>query len=221
MVKTSSKQRLLSQEEIIGLCNRKRAIFINCLSGFKSANLLGTQDSEGKTNLCIVSSVVHLGASPALIGLVIRPDSLARDTLDNIIETKSFTINHVHRNILERAHQTSARYPKEQSEFQACHLLPEYLNGFMAPYVSESKIKFAVELVRVEKIPENGTNFVIGQIVDVHFPTDCWDADGSLDIGKAGTVTVSGLDSYHECDEIGRLSYAKTDRALTWIKSKP
>jgi flavin reductase (DIM6/NTAB) family NADH-FMN oxidoreductase RutF len=212
------KTKSLSEEDFIHLPDRKRVMLINSLSGFKSSNLIGTQDAEGNTNISIVSSVFHLGADPALIGFIIRPDSVPRDTLENIKQTKSFSINHVNREILERAHQTSARYSKDQSEFDACQLSPEYLNGFLAPFVSESKIKIAVELVRVEKIPENGTSLIIGKIVDVYFPADCLEDDGYLDIGKAGTITVSGLDSYHECEDIGRLSYAKPDRPLTWIK---
>jgi hypothetical protein len=70
----------LTEEEILNQSDRKRAMFINSLSGFKSSNLIGTQDAEGKTNLCIVSSLVHLGSSPALVGLIMRPDIVPRDT---------------------------------------------------------------------------------------------------------------------------------------------
>ena len=59
---------LVSKDELDTWQDRRRAHFINCLSGYKSANLLGTQDKTGQTNLAIVSSVVHLGANPALVG---------------------------------------------------------------------------------------------------------------------------------------------------------
>ena len=209
--------KTITEKEFIDFSERKRVSLINSLSGFKSSNLIGTQDKEGKTNLSIVSSVFHLGASPALLGFIIRPDSVPRHTLENIKETKYFTINHVNREILKRAHQTSARYPKEQSEFESCLLEPEYLNNFLAPFVSESKVKIAVELVRIEKIPENGTNLVIGKILEIHFPDDCIEDNGRIDIGKAGSIAVSGLDSYYECQKIGSLSYAKLDRPTEWI----
>lgn len=60
--------------------DRDRARFINSLSGFKSANLIATQDKQGKTNVAMFSSVVHLGASPALVGFVMRPDNNDRHT---------------------------------------------------------------------------------------------------------------------------------------------
>ena len=41
--------------------------------------------------------------------------------------------------------------------------------------------------------------------------------DGFVDIEKAGSMTVSGLDSYHKTNRIARLSYAKTDSPLKEI----
>ncbi|MGO3346471.1 MAG: hypothetical protein ACTIM4_14665 [Marinomonas sp.] len=48
------------------MTSRYRTQLINSLSGFKSANLIGTCNAQGQTNLAIFSSVFHLGASPAL-----------------------------------------------------------------------------------------------------------------------------------------------------------
>lgn len=209
--------KTLNEAEFSKFEDRKRARLINSLSGFKSANLLGTQNKDGKTNLSIVSSVFHLGANPALIGLIIRPDTVRRDTLENMRETQIFTINHVNHEIVERAHQTSARYLPDQSEFDECSLTPQYLNNFQAPYVLESKIKLAVKLIREEKIEENGTILIIGQIIEIHYPSNCLDNDGKLNIERAGTICVSGLDNYHSTESIGRLSYAKPDKKLEWI----
>ncbi|MCO4794853.1 MAG: flavin reductase, partial [Bacteriovoracaceae bacterium] len=186
----------IKEEEFLNFSERYRARFINSLSGVKSANLIGTCDKNGKTNLSILSSVFHLGSSPALIGLIIRPDTARRDTLNNIRETGFYTINHVNREILEQAHQTSARYPQEISEFDACNLTPEYLNNFCAPHVLESHIKMSVEKVREINIEENGTHLIIGKITNVYLPNNCFDTDGRVDILRAGTVSVSGLDSY-------------------------
>ncbi|MCP4915099.1 MAG: flavin oxidoreductase [Oligoflexia bacterium] len=207
----------LSEIEFSKFEDRKRARLINSLSGFKSANLIGTQNKDGATNLSIVSSVFHLGASPALVGLIIRPDTVRRDTLENIRETKVFTINHVNNDIVIESHQTSARYRPEQSEFQECGLTVQYLKNFKAPFVHESKIKIALEFKREQRIEENGTILLIGQIKDIYFPEDCLENDGKLNIEKAGTICVSGLDNYHSTESIGRLSYAKPDRKLEWI----
>lgn len=98
------------KEAIVAMEKRYRATFVNSLSGFKSANLLGTSDTNQQTNLCIVSSVFHLGANPALMGVIIRPDTVPRDTLENIRATGFYTLNHVQKEMIVAAHQTSARY---------------------------------------------------------------------------------------------------------------
>ena len=123
-----------SKADFKAMEKRYRAHFINSLSGYKSANLIGTIDQHGVTNLSIVSSVVHLGAEPALIAFVNRPHSVTRNTLDNIFTSKVFTINHVSENIVEDAHHTSARYPAEISEFDQTNLKEEY-RSLAAPYV--------------------------------------------------------------------------------------
>lgn len=197
--------------------DRKRARFINCLSGVKSTNLIGTINSEGKTNLSIVSSVFHLGASPALVGMIIRPDTARRDSLNNIRDVKEYTINHVHQDIIKKAHQTSARYSEDVSEFDACDLTPHFEDNFHAPFVAESRIKFAVELVREVVIEENGTHLIIGAIKKVFAPSECLLDDGRIDINRAGSIGVAGLDTYLSNEVIGRLSYAKPDKIPEWI----
>ena len=60
--------------------------------------------------------------------MIIRPNSVNRHTLENIMETNCYTINHINKDIYKKAHQTSARYPKEISEFDAVGLTQEFHN---------------------------------------------------------------------------------------------
>ncbi|WP_372652221.1 flavin reductase family protein [Halobacteriovorax sp.] len=189
--------------------SRKRAHFVNSLSGVKSANLIGTISGDSQTNLSIVSSAFHLGASPALMGIIIRPDVSPRHTLDNIREEKFFTLNHVNEDIYQKAHQTSARYPREVSEFDACGLTEEYLEEFKAPFVKESNIKLSMELVREVPIIENGTHMLISKILGAWIPDSALESDGHISILDAGSVCVTGLDSYHSISKLERLPYAK------------
>ncbi len=188
---------------------RKRAMLINSIGGFKFISLIGTVDEDKKTNLAIFSSLFHLGANPALIGFIMRPDSVDRHTLSNILATKNYTINHVNENIYKQAHQTSARYEKEISEFDATGLTPEYKNNFAAPYVNESNIQMGVIFKERIDLTINGTILIIGEISQLYCPSNCIGADGFVDIEKANTITCSGLDSYHISKRLARLSYAK------------
>ncbi|MFT6141495.1 MAG: flavin reductase (DIM6/NTAB) family NADH-FMN oxidoreductase RutF [Psychromonas sp.] len=197
--------------------NRYRAKFINSLSGFKSVNLIGTQDSDGQTNLAIFSSVVHLGASPALVAFVMRPDNGSRHTLDNIISTGHYTINQVSAQFYQAAHQSSAGYPKEESEFTHLALSETYISNIKAPFVKQSRLKYAVKLKEIMPISSNNTQFIIGEIVHVICDDSVLKDDGYIDIEALETVTVSGLDSYHKSIRLARLSYAKPDKSSTEI----
>ncbi len=190
---------------------------INSLSGFKSANLIGTSSKKGKSNLCIVSSVFHIGANPPLMGFILRPHSneSPSHTLLNIEETKFFTINHLNEQIYEKGHQTSARYPQEASEFKECNLTEE--KGFDAPYVKEANVKIGLKFVSRTNIKENGTHMVIGEIVEFIVPKASLCEDGFIDLESAGSIVVSGLDSYHKTAVLSRLSYAKPDIPLSRV----
>lgn len=206
-----------SSADIIQMETRYRAAFINSLTGFKSASLIGTADKMGNVNLAIFSSVFHLGSNPALIGFINRPDSVDRHTLDNILETNVYTINHIDKNIFRQAHQTSARYPKDISEFEATGLTPEYIDAFKAPFVKESPLKIGLELAERHDLSINGTILVIGKILHVTLPESCMNTDGFVNIENAGSITISGLDTYHTTQKLARLSYAKPDKNITEI----
>jgi flavin reductase (DIM6/NTAB) family NADH-FMN oxidoreductase RutF len=197
--------------------NRYRAQFVNSLSGFKSVNLIGTQDLNGKSNLAIFSSVVHLGASPALVGFVMRPDNGDRHTLNNIISTKHYTINQVSADFYHNAHQTSARYSKEQCEFIHAELTTDYIDVFSAPFVKESRLKYAVKLKEILPIASNNTQFIIGEIMHVICEQNAIQPDGYIDIEALDTVSLSGLDSYHSSKRFTRLNYAKPDQLITEV----
>jgi flavin reductase (DIM6/NTAB) family NADH-FMN oxidoreductase RutF len=188
--------------------------FINSLSGFKSASLVGTKGLKGVNNLSMISSVFHVGANPPLLGMIMRPHTVVRDTLQNIKETGVYTINHVHADIAKQAHQCSARYEPEQSEFTEVGLQPQMSNVVDAPFVAESRIKLGLQVEQISLIEINKTEMVIGKIVEIEINTPLLLADGFVDIEKAQSVAVSGLDSYHNTQRIDRYSYAKPDEAI-------
>ncbi|TMP35829.1 flavin reductase family protein [Pseudoalteromonas rubra] len=202
----------LNREDIANMQERERARLINSLSGFKSANLVGTQDAQGNPNLAIVSSVFHIGANPPLIGMIIRPDTVPRDTLSNLKATGFYTLNHVNTDIWQQAHQTSARYAPGVSEFTQVGLDTQHEAGIAAPYVAQSQLKFALALREVQKLEINGTILVIGEVMDIQLPQESIKADGYIDIESLNTVAISGLDSYHKTQRLGRLSYAKPEQ---------
>jgi flavin reductase (DIM6/NTAB) family NADH-FMN oxidoreductase RutF len=213
-----TSQRYFSFVDLMGLEQRYRAAFVNSLTGFKSVALIGTINKDKQTNLAIFNSLIHIGANPPYIGFISRPDSVDRHTLSNIIETGYYTINHINENIYQQAHQTSARYAREVSEFDATHLTPDYKLGFKAPFVKESHIQLGVQFKERINITTNNTVLIIGQINQVYFPNNCLCDDGFLDIEKAESITCSGLDSYHKTERLARLHYAKPNKESSIAK---
>ncbi len=190
---------------------RYRATLINSIGGYKSLCVIGTRNRNGQTNLAVFSSLFHLGANPPLLGIIIRPDSVDRHTLDNILSTRQFTINHVHEDWYRAAHQTAARYPAHQSEFAATGLTEQYLTGFYPPFVQESKVHIGAQFRERVDIRHNGTVMIIAEIVHIALPQDALMPDGFVDLAATGSLTVSGLDSYHTATRLSRLAYAKPD----------
>ncbi len=209
---------LISQAEILEMDSRYRAKLINSLSGFKSANLIATINEAGQTNLAIFSSVVHLGASPALVGFIMRPNRVERHTLDNIVQTKQYTINQVSEEFYKAAHQTSARYKRHESEFEATGLTTHFYNEIKAPFVKESLCKYAVSLKEILPIKLNNTLLVIGEITDIICDKNKISPDGHIDIESLTSVAISGLDSYHTTKSLARLSYAKPETTVVELE---
>jgi flavin reductase (DIM6/NTAB) family NADH-FMN oxidoreductase RutF len=204
--------KIFTRTELAETERRKRANLINSLSGYKPANLIGTISGSGVHNLAIFTSVVHIGADPPLLGFVMRPIRDApRHTYQNIKSNGYFTINHVHESFADNAHFTSAKFADDESEFDHCGLTPEFLSGFTAPFVAESKVKMGLRLVEEIPVTSNDTILMIGEIEILSIPEFAQMDDGSLDLNVVNDVCVSGLDTYHAVSKIMSLPYAKRD----------
>lgn len=185
---------------------------INSITGYKSANLIGTKNNAGGANLAIVSSVVHLGSEPPLIGFVVKSFG-ERHTMQNILETGFYTINHVNQHFAAHAHFTSVEFPAYVSEFNQCKLTAQYLDDFFAPFVLESKIKIGLSLVETHQIKANKTTLIIGKVEMIMMDEPYFEADKGLDLVRAETVCISGLDTYYLPHKLRSFPYADE---VTW-----
>jgi len=189
-----------------------RAAFFNSLGGYKSINLLASQNSKGQNNLGLFFSVSHIGANEALLALIFRPHTVPRHSLENL-RIGYATLNAVDPQILEQAHQSAANYPAEESEFSATGLSPQFID-FPAPFVAESKIKIGIKYREEHLIKANNTIMVVASIEKVILNKDLILTDGLIDHSLAGTLAVNGLDSYYQVDRYKRLSYPRPGEKL-------
>ena len=189
--------KVFTKEDLQHVSKTYRLHLINSLSGFKSANLIGTKDKLNQENLCIVSSTVHVGSNPPALGVIFRPHSVPRHSLENILNTSYYTINHVSNQFIKQAHQTSAKYPKDVSEFEATGLTPYYDDRFFAPFVKESEVKIGLKFVEKCDISFNPTHFIIGEVIFISIDDRYIEPSGKLNFSELNTVCLSGLDRYY------------------------
>ncbi len=209
-----------SATQLEALPTRYRANLVNGIIGFKPALLVGTADGQGHSNLAVFSNVFHIGASPPVLGLIIRPcpEGTERHTLDNILATGVFTLNHITEPMIPAAHQTSARYARNQSEFGATALTEEWFAEFPAPAVQESAVKLGLSLIEHQVLAVNKTHLLVAGVQWLRCPDSGIRDDGSVNLVDLNSQTVCGLDSYHGAKEGRRFAYAKTDRTALAIR---
>ena len=187
----------LKRQDFDDLDHLYKINLVNSCSGFKSANLIGTKSNDGIPNVAVFSSVTHFGSNPPLLGIIFRPVSdVPRNTYENIKETGQFTINHIHWDIIEQAHHTSAKYNKRISEFEVTELEEEYKNNWHAPFVKGAPVQIALTYCEEYKIKANNTIQLIAEIKDLYVKDDLVEKDGFINLSKGNVMTINGLDGY-------------------------
>lgn len=169
---------------------------INSCTGFKSANLLGSISEDGIPNVAVFSSVTHLGSKPPTLGFILRPTTVPRDTYKNLKDLGYFTINHIHEDIIEDAHHTSANYPKEISEFDITGLEEEYKGNFKAPFVKNAPVQMSMKFIEEIFVPSNSVMLIVAQIQELYVKDEILEKDGLINLSKGNVATINGLDTY-------------------------
>lgn len=201
----------ISVQDLSEMGRVQRLNLINSCTGYKSANLIATQSLEGINNVAIFSSVTHLGSDPALIGLIVRPTTVPRDSYKNIKETGYFTVNHVTARMIADAHHTSANYESNISEFDKTNLQEEYKENIKTPFTQGSPVQLYCKYVSEYYIKENDTIHVIASIEKLFYNEELAHEDGWLQIDKGNIVALNGLDAYCLPKLIDRFQYARKD----------
>jgi flavin reductase (DIM6/NTAB) family NADH-FMN oxidoreductase RutF len=186
-----------------------RRNLINTVSGYKSANLIGTLSHKKVPNVAIFNSIVHISASPPMLGFILRPLTVPRQTYHNILANKHFTVNAVSASMLSQAHQSSAKYGEEQSEFREIGLKPYFSEAIKAPYVEESPVKIGLQLEEEHLIKANGARLIIGRVEELILDDQLTDADGHVALEQAKLISIAGLDRYYLPHFLTQMEYAR------------
>lgn len=204
----------VSKEALKKLPKIARLNLVNSCTGYKSANLIVTKSAAGIENVAIFSSVTHLGSDPALIGFILRPTTVPRNTYKNIKETEYFTVNHITADMIADAHHTSANYDETISEFDKTNLESEYIDHIQFPFVKGSPVRLLCKYLNEYEIKENGVIHIIASIETIYHDANLVAGkEYFLQLDKAKVVTVNGLDGYCLPTLIDRFEYSRADVA--------
>ncbi len=204
--------KAISKEAIARMEKVPRLNLVNSCTGYKSTNLIATKSIDGRSNVAIFSSVTHLGSEPPLIGFIMRPTTVPRDTYKNIKETGYFSVNHVTVDMIEDAHHTSANYDLGISEFDKTNLEEEYKTDIEIPFVKGSPVQLYCKYVNEYYIKENDTIHIVASIEELFFDEELQHEDGWLQIDKGNVIALNGLDGYCLPKLADRFQYARKDQ---------
>ena len=203
-----------TKEEFSKLNKIPRLNLINSCMGYKSANLIATKSADGISNVAVFSSVTHLGSDPALLGFILRPNTVPRDTYTNLKETGFFTVNAITENMISAAHKSSAAYDASISEFDVTDLKEEYFDEIEVPFVKGSPVRLLCRYVNEYPILENNTIHIIASIDAIYYDSILEREDKWLQLDKVNVVTINGLDGYALPQILKRFEYARVNQSL-------
>jgi flavin reductase (DIM6/NTAB) family NADH-FMN oxidoreductase RutF len=207
--------RKITKEDVSQMSKVPRLNLVNCVTGYKSANLIGTISTEGVLNVAIFSSVTHLGSEPPLLGFILRPTTVPRDTYKNLKETGYFTVNHITEEMIADAHHTSSSYEKHISEFDKTNLDPEFIDDLKVPFVKGSPVKLLCKYVNEYKIEENGCIHIIASIETIYANENLFHNDEWMQLDRGNVIAINGLDGYAVPKLTDRFHYARPNKPTT------
>ena len=199
----------ISKEAIEELPKIPRLNLINSCTGYKSANLIATKTSEGVANVAVFSSITHLGSDPAMLGFILRPTTVPRNTYKNIKDSGFFTVNHITETMIVDAHHSSANYDERISEFNKTGLEEEYYDGISFPFVKNSPVQILCKYLNEYAIKENGTIHIIASIERLFIKENLIQKENWLRLDLENVVTINGLDGYCVPKLVYRFEYAR------------
>jgi flavin reductase (DIM6/NTAB) family NADH-FMN oxidoreductase RutF len=205
----------ITKEDVAQMAKVPRLNLVNCVTGYKSANLIGTCSKNGILNVAIFSSVTHLGSEPALLGFILRPTTVSRDTYKNLKETGYFSVNHITEEMIADAHHTSSSYDEHISEFDKTNLEAEFIDGLKVPFVKGSPVKLLCKYVNEYKIEENDCIHIIAAIETIYADEKLFHEDEWMQLDRGNVVAINGLDGYAVPKLSDRFHYARPDKPST------
>jgi len=151
----------------------------------------GTRSKDGVNNLAPFSFYNAFSSTPPIVGFstIPRLDGRNKDTLQNVIDTRCFTLSCVSQKLVEAMSKSSALLEPGEDEFVYAGLEPAEAQKINAPYVKDAMLVFECELNQVVSFgkEEGSGNLILGQIINIRVNDEIYN-DGYVDFEKLDPV---------------------------------
>ncbi len=151
----------------------------------------GTRSKDGFNNLAPFSFYNAFSSTPPIVGFstIPRLDGRKKDTLQNVIDNKCFTLSAVSRRLVTEMSKSAALLEPEEDEFSYAGLEPAEAQTINAPYVKDALLVFECELNQVISFGdvEGSGNLILGQIKHININDDIYE-DGYVNFEKLDPV---------------------------------
>ena len=165
-----------------------------------------SMSKDGNINLAPFSYHNAFSSNPPVVG--ISPafsgnTGKSKNTLNNILDTKEFTLSVVTYNMVEQMNICAAEYPSSVDEFEKSGLNKYSSEIIKVPGVQESPLimecKF-IQHIQLSKEPAGG-NLLLGEVVQFHAKEEIYNNDGQIEPAKVDQVARLGLIWYTRANQ--------------------
>ena len=173
-----------------------------------------SHNAQGRLNAAPFSFFNLMGSRPPILAINVADleDGTPKHTRANIMTTKEFVVNLVHRDIAEKMNICAVDFPAEINELEAAGLSTDESTKITVPRIAEARVQIECTLAEIVNVGDN--HIIIGKILFLHIADEYMDKEAmrvltpNLDlIGRmhGGGWYTSTADIF----EIPRMSYAE------------
>jgi hypothetical protein len=187
--------KTITASDINSFEKRYRTSLINSLSGIRTAFIGITADDRGRFNAATLSNITHVGAHPAQMSILFRPDNGKRHTLSNYRNQGQVTLVCMPLSKSVTVHEVSMNAPDGIFELEIVgESYKEYPNW---PHPLPTSFLYAIELEFIEEFTlNNGCVYTVGKIQNIVLGDNVQVCDQGRVIFKQSPALALGLQQY-------------------------
>jgi len=187
--------KTITAAEINGLEKRFRTSLINSLSGIRTAFIGITEDDRGRFNAATLSNITHVGANPAQMSILFRPDNGKRHTLSNYRNEGKISLVCMPLSKSAIVHEVSMNAPEGIFELEIVG--ENYKKRQDWPHPLPTTFLYAIELEFIEEFTlNNGCVYTVGKIQNIGLGNDVQVCDQGRVLFKQSPTLAIGLQQY-------------------------